>query len=453
MAARNTSPVPVPGPPGPLNPPPGPPAPYEPKRSTTGGNENENWAGPDAEGHCQISRCLLRPRTSIPPLPTGTSRMRDGYNEKMDIDYQRGGATHEYTEKMDTPQCLPAPPMHTIMESGKGTRNAVNENGAVQGSAGKKQAQGEDSTSGCSCSHSTGACSVNTAHVCTTNTTRPVHGLKATQSYFMNMADTEQDFARFPEMNTQSHLDHELGLLKRADHLMRTMDKGSRSKLLIESPLAAWGEQVKLEPGQILLMQCLHLWPDLWLHLALFSSHYHHAFLGPGHVDSGPGIFWQVPAVWQFIMGMPFQEKFLAYTNRAHLPELIRIEQTVIGQDPLLQVIHGTQILVTVLHDADPELHHCVVIDHHHEIIGDQEQDPHPVREVLHEDSLLEEMMIVEQDHPQEETKEEDQDPLTTEIVLPLVPGHLSLLEDHHPQVPVVVTAPVLEAQIVVITA
>ena len=46
---------------------------------------------------------------------------------------------------------------------------------------------------------------------------------------------------------------------------------------------------------------------------------------------------------------------------------------------------------------------------------------------------------------------EEDQDPLTIEIVPHLVPGHLSLLEDHHPQAPVVVTALVLEARIVVI--
>jgi len=91
--------------------------------------------------------------------------------------------------------------------------------------------------------------------------------------------------------------------------------------------------------------------------------------------------------------------------DHAHLLELIRIEQTVIGQDPpLLQVTLGTQILVTALHDADPELHNLVVIVHHYEIIGDQEQDPHLVREV-HEDSLLEEMMIVEQDHLQEETK------------------------------------------------
>lgn len=274
--------------------------------------------------------------------------MRNEYNEKKDIGSQRGGVTHEYTEEMDidpacpggeypttdvemdmiegespTPQCLSALSKDTIVESGKGTRNAVNKNGVVQASRKEKQAHGEGPTSGWSCSPGTvdvsKACSANIGHVCTTNTTRPVHGLTAKQSYSLKMAATEQDFARLPEeMNTQSHSVHELGLLKRADPLMRTMDKGSRSKL-IESPLAAWGQQVKLEPGQTLLMQCLHSFPDLWLHLGLFRSHYHHAFLvNPGGRSdiTGPK-FWQeeVPAVWQFIMGMPFQEEFLAYAS------------------------------------------------------------------------------------------------------------------------------------------
>ncbi|TVY45241.1 hypothetical protein LOCC1_G006548 [Lachnellula occidentalis] len=425
MAGKITFPDPVPGPPGPTNPPPGPPAPYQTKQSTTGGNENEKWGDLNVEGHCQIFRCHRRSGISSPPLPTGLRRMSawyiekmdinhqggegtHGHTEKLDIDFQTGGATHGYTEEMDIdPVCSEVESLITDVEIDMEEQSPTPEfqsalsmdtivesgegtsNAATENGAGRGLPEEQQAHGGNW--HCRGSNSSGTA------------------------AQSEQLKLTF------SNTGHGQILLEQSLHQIASSCLGRTSQASVYAK--AFDEFASFIAGSVVVSAAVQL--------AFSGFPFGYGVL----LGSAPP---PTPHLWQFIMGIPLQPDCLSNAS----------------QDPHhLQVTLGTQILVIALHDADPELHHRVVIVHHHEIIGDQEQDPHLVREVLREDSLLEEMMIAEQGHPQGETKEEDQDPLTTEIEPPLVPGHLSLLEDHHPQALAVVTAPVLEAQIVVIIA
>lgn len=67
--------------------------------------------------------------------------------------------------------------------------------------------------------------------------------------------------------------------------------------------------------------------------------------------------------------------------------------------EPHLQAIAGIQIETEIdLQGAVLELHHVETV-HRLEKIGDREEDPPLAQEPLPEDSLLEGMMIVDQDH------------------------------------------------------